>query len=74
MEIIAATSRQLEEGYDKLTRWCSLEFRQFVRDALLEVTPLLVEAVRWLRKKPELLTYVLIPFSFFLMLIQTMSI
>ncbi|KAL5511670.1 COG6 [Sanghuangporus vaninii] len=56
VEIIAATSRQLEEGYDKLTRWCSLEFRQFVRDALLEVTSLLIEAVRWLRKKPELLS------------------
>ncbi|EJD05807.1 oligomeric complex COG6 [Fomitiporia mediterranea MF3/22] len=59
VEIIAATSRQLEEGYDKLARWCSLEFRQFVRDALLEVTPLMVEAIRWLRKKPELLSEVL---------------
>ena len=55
VEIIANTSHQLEEGYDKLARWCSLEFRQYVRDALLEVTPLMTEAVRWLRKKPELL-------------------
>lgn len=53
--MVTTTSQQLEQGYDKIARWCALEFRQFVRDALLEVTPLMVEAVKWLRKKPELL-------------------
>lgn len=55
VDIIATSSQQLEQGYDKLARWCSLEFRQFVRDTLLEVTPAMGEAIKWLRKKPELL-------------------
>lgn len=56
VEIISTTSHQLEQGYDKIARWCSLEFRQFVRDAQLEVSPLMREAVKWLRNRPELLT------------------
>ncbi|THH11854.1 hypothetical protein EW145_g400 [Phellinidium pouzarii] len=56
VDIITTASQQIEQGYDKLTRWCSLEFRQFVKDALLEVTPIMREAIKWLRKKPELLS------------------
>ena len=55
VDIIATTSHQLEQGYDKIARWCALEFRQFVRHALLEVSPFMAEAVNWLRKKPDLL-------------------
>lgn len=55
VEVTTTATQQLEQGYDKLARWCSLQFRHFVRDALLEVTPLLSEAVRWLKKRPELL-------------------
>ncbi|KAI5122053.1 hypothetical protein M0805_006037 [Coniferiporia weirii] len=56
VDIITTASQQLEQGYDKLARWCSLEFRQFVGDTLLEVSPLMGEAVKWLKKKPELLS------------------
>ena len=55
IDIVTTTSQQLEQGYDKIARWCTLGFRQFVRDAVLEVTPLMVHAVKWLHKKSELL-------------------
>jgi conserved oligomeric Golgi complex subunit 6 len=50
------TSSLLEQGYDKMTRWCSNEFRQMGRDTQLDVIPALRESVRRLRERPELLS------------------
>ena len=58
IDILSATAAQLEAAYDKLFRHCAFEFRQMGRDASLDVPPTLVEAVRRLRQRPELLTYV----------------
>jgi conserved oligomeric Golgi complex subunit 6 len=55
---MASTSTHLEQGYDKIARWCTFEFRQIGRDAQLEVAPTLQESVRRLRQRPELLSYV----------------
>ncbi|CAE6466721.1 unnamed protein product [Rhizoctonia solani] len=55
LDIMSSTSEQLEEGFQKLHRWCLFEFRQLGRDAHLEVEPLMTEAVRRLRKRPALL-------------------
>ncbi|KAF5351607.1 hypothetical protein D9757_015072 [Collybiopsis confluens] len=54
-DIMASTASQLEQGYEKIFRWCSYEFRQIGRDSQLEVSPTMREAVRRLRKRPELL-------------------
>jgi len=54
---MASTSGYLEKGYDKLFRWCSFEFRQMGRDAQLEASDTIGEAVRRLRQRPELFTY-----------------
>ncbi|CAE6537103.1 unnamed protein product [Rhizoctonia solani] len=55
LDIMSSTSDQLEEGFQKLHRWCLFEFRQLGRDAHVEVEPLMTEAVRRLRKRPALL-------------------
>jgi hypothetical protein len=55
---MAVTSAHLEKACDKLLRWCSVEFRGMGRDASLEVPDELSEAVRRLRSRPELLSYV----------------
>jgi conserved oligomeric Golgi complex subunit 6 len=55
---MASTSSHLEQGYEKILRWCSFEFRQMGRDIQLEVSPSMREAVHRLRQRPELLTYV----------------
>ena len=55
VDVIETTSRQLEQGFEKVARWCSLEFRQFVRDVPLEVNSPLTEGVKWLWKRPDLL-------------------
>lgn len=55
---MAVTSAHLEKACDKLLRWCSIEFRGMGRDASLEVSDELSEAVRRLRSRPELLSYV----------------
>ncbi|CEL55748.1 Conserved oligomeric Golgi complex subunit 6 OS=Cryptococcus neoformans var, neoformans serotype D (strain B-3501A) GN=COG6 PE=3 SV=1 [Rhizoctonia solani AG-1 IB] len=55
LDIMSSTSEQLEEGFQKLHRWCLFEFRQLGRDAHVEVEPLMTEAVRRLRKRPALL-------------------
>lgn len=52
------TSQQLEAGYQKIYRWCSFEFRQFVREAQLEVGVVMREAVKRLRDRKPLLKYV----------------
>ncbi len=56
-ELVSLTSQYLEEGYEKISRWCSLEFRQLGRHAQLEVSPVMQDAVRWLQKRPELLRF-----------------
>ncbi|KAF5378347.1 hypothetical protein D9615_008765 [Tricholomella constricta] len=56
LDIMASTSSNLEQGYEKIFRWCSHEFRQMGRDLHLEVTATMREAVKRLRKRPELLT------------------
>ena len=58
LDIMAVTSAHLEKASDKLLRWCSVEFRGMGRDASLEVPDELSEAVRRLRLRPELLSYV----------------
>jgi hypothetical protein len=59
VDIMTATSSYLEQGYEKLLRWTSNEFRQIGREMQVEVHPTLREAIKRLRKRPELLTYVL---------------
>src|SRR6266550_7883246 len=57
VDIMAATSSHLEQGYEKIFRWCSNEFRQLSRDVQYEVNPTLSECIQRLRKRPELLRY-----------------
>jgi conserved oligomeric Golgi complex subunit 6 len=52
---MSATSSYLEQGYEKILRWCSYEFLQIGRDAQLEVGNVMREAVSRLGKRPELL-------------------
>ena len=59
LDIMASTSSHLEQGYEKILRWCSFEFRQIGRDLQIEVSPTMREAVRRLRLRPELLTCVI---------------
>ncbi|KAJ3994990.1 oligomeric complex COG6 [Lentinula boryana] len=54
-DIMASTASLLEQGYEKILRWCSYEFRQIGRDSQLEVSTIMREAVLRLRKRPELL-------------------
>ncbi|KAJ7456593.1 oligomeric Golgi complex subunit 6 [Mycena latifolia] len=56
LDIMASTSSHLEQGYEKIFRWCSYEFRQMGRDMHVEVGSTMREAIRRLRKRPELLT------------------
>jgi hypothetical protein len=58
---MASTSSHLEQGYEKIFRWCSYEFRQIGRDMQIEVGKTMREAIRRLRKRPELLSC--IPFT-----------
>jgi conserved oligomeric Golgi complex subunit 6 len=67
---MASTSSNLEQGYEKLFRYCSNEFRQLGRDSQLEVNHKLRESVVRLRKRPELLTLVVFIFSTGLLLIN----
>ncbi|KAK8861721.1 hypothetical protein IAR55_002544 [Kwoniella newhampshirensis] len=55
LDIMAATSDQMESGYKKIHRWCQFEFRQYTRETQLEVSPIMREAVRRLRERPALL-------------------
>ena len=63
---MASTSSNLEQGYDKLLRFCSNEFRHIGRDFQLEVTKGLREAVVRLRKRPELMTLVIFIYHYIL--------
>ncbi|KAF8970876.1 oligomeric complex COG6-domain-containing protein [Flammula alnicola] len=59
-EIMASTFTSLEQGYEKILRYCSHEIRQVGRDSQLEVSPQTHEAVLRRRKRPELLTLALL--------------
>lgn len=59
---MSLTSSLLDQGYQKLTRWCSFEFRQMGRDANLDVDKVMKEAVRRLRQRAELLKSVITAF------------
>ena len=58
---MAATAQYLEKAYEKLFKFCSLEFRNLGRDAVLEVSTNLREGVKRLRQRPELLGYAASP-------------
>ncbi|WWC66611.1 uncharacterized protein I206_100514 [Kwoniella pini CBS 10737] len=55
LDIMRATSDQMESGYKKIHRWCQFEFRQFTRETQLEVSPVMREGIRRLRERPPLL-------------------
>ena len=57
-KFVASISSNLEQGDEKLVRYCSDEFRQIGRDSQLDVNQELRESVVRLRKRPELLTLV----------------
>lgn len=54
LDIMAATSAQMEAGYQKLHRWCQFEFRQYTREGQLEVSDVMREAMRRLKDRPAL--------------------
>ncbi|KAF7306576.1 E3 ubiquitin-protein ligase PEP5 [Mycena indigotica] len=62
LDIMAATSSYLEQAYEKIVRWSSYEFLQ-MRDLHIEVSPIMRETIRRLRKRPELLTEALASLS-----------
>ncbi|WWD09169.1 hypothetical protein V865_007291 [Kwoniella europaea PYCC6329] len=55
LDIMRATSDQMESGYKKIHRWCQFEFRQFTRETQLEVSPVMREGIKRLRDRPVLL-------------------
>ncbi|KAG8970571.1 Golgi transport complex subunit 6 [Tulasnella sp. 419] len=55
LDIMSLTSSLMDQAYHKIARWCSFEFRQMGRDSQLEVGPIMREAVKRLRQRPELL-------------------
>ncbi|WWC86032.1 uncharacterized protein L201_000903 [Kwoniella dendrophila CBS 6074] len=55
LDIMRATSDQMESGYKKIHRWCQFEFRQYTRETQLEVSPIMREGIRRLRERPPLL-------------------
>lgn len=52
------TSSLLDQGYQKIHRWCSTEFRQLGKDAHLEVDSLMKEGMKRLKHQSELFVYV----------------
>jgi len=58
---MAATSSYLEQGYEKIYRWCTFEFCRIGAENSLEVSPLMLEAVRRLAHRPGLLSCVVSP-------------
>lgn len=63
LDIMASTSSHLEQGYEKISRWCSHVFQAMSRDMHVDISQTMREAIRRLRKRPELLTEVLTLFS-----------
>ncbi|CDZ97324.1 casein kinase i [Phaffia rhodozyma] len=62
-DIMKSTSQYLEAAYHKIFRWVTWEFRQFVREAQLEVGQTLREAVKRLRDRKVLLDEALLTLS-----------
>lgn len=56
MDIMSTTASYLEQGYDKIYRWCTFEFRRLSSENHLEVSPTMLESVRRLSQRPELLS------------------
>ncbi|KAJ8590471.1 oligomeric complex COG6 [Rhizopogon salebrosus TDB-379] len=56
LDIMVSTSSYLEQGYEKILRWCSFEFRQMGRDVNLEVGFTMRQAISRLSQRPELLS------------------
>ncbi|KAH8813769.1 oligomeric Golgi complex subunit 6 [Flagelloscypha sp. PMI_526] len=56
LDIMEYTSSILEQAYTKIVRWSTNEFRTIGRDIQVEVSPTLIESIRRLRNRPELLT------------------
>ncbi|KAI6030195.1 oligomeric complex COG6 [Pisolithus marmoratus] len=56
MDIMSTTSSYLEQGYNKIYRWCTFEFRRLGSENYLEVSPTMLESVRRLSQRPELLS------------------
>ncbi|KAF8126016.1 oligomeric complex COG6 [Boletus edulis] len=56
MDVMATTFSYLEQGYDKIHRWLTFEFRRIGRESQLEVTSVMCEAIRRLSERPELLS------------------
>lgn len=52
---MSLTSEQLESGYSKIHRYCQFEFRQFTREAQLEASSVMRQAICRLRDRPALL-------------------
>jgi hypothetical protein len=61
MDIMAATSKQMEAGYKKVHRWCQFEISQFTKEGQLDVSPLLRQALQRLKPRPALLEYAIYP-------------
>jgi hypothetical protein len=55
MDIMAATSKQMEAGYKKVHRWCQFEISQFTKEGQLDVSPLLRQALQRLKSRPALI-------------------
>lgn len=65
LDIMSSTSTHLEQGFAKILRWISNEFRSLGGSSGsgvqldfddVDVHPLMRESVAWLKKRPELLT------------------
>lgn len=54
MDVMDSTAALLEAGFQKMSKWCSFEFRQPAREGL-EVSPQMREAVRRLSAREDLL-------------------
>jgi hypothetical protein len=52
---MATMSSYIEQGYEKILRWTTHEFRQMDRDTHSDVNQALQAAIQRLRKRPELL-------------------
>ena len=57
LDIMSATSSNLEQAYEKIFRWCSFEFREMGREVQVDVSPTMREAITRLRRRQELLRY-----------------
>ncbi|EGN95884.1 hypothetical protein SERLA73DRAFT_162575 [Serpula lacrymans var. lacrymans S7.3] len=56
LDIMSTTSSYLEQAYDKISRWCTFEFREIGREPHFEASPAMREAIRRLKVRAELLS------------------